>query len=91
MAKDRTQFKQQSKQALRRTVGEPYVGKRLKLRRLNDEMPLLNLHPRMILDAGAEDATFVYWLADRYPDAIVTAVDIDEVAVASCLAARPDC
>jgi SAM-dependent methyltransferase len=80
--------KQYAKQALRRTVGEPYVGKRLKLRRLPRVMKTLGT-PRSILDAGAEDATFVYWLADRYPEAQVTAVDIDEAAVAACLEARP--
>ena len=86
---DRSLMKQQAKQALRRTVGEPYVGKRLKLRRLAHVMPALNLHPTAILDAGAEDATFVYWLADKYPQATVTAVDIDEEAIDACLRARP--
>ena len=85
----KTLIKQYAKQALRKTVGEPYVGKRLKLRQLNKVMGALPLKPLRILDAGAEDATFVYWLADRYPDAHVMAVDIDEAAVASCLAARP--
>ena len=82
-------FKQLAKQAVRRTIGEPYVGKRLKLRRLNRVMPSLGLDPSEILDAGAEDATFVYWLADRYPSARVTAVDIDEAAIDACLSARP--
>ena len=86
---DRSLLKQQAKQALRRTVGEPYVGKRLKLRRLAQVMPALNLQPTAILDAGAEDATFVYWLADKYPQATVTAVDIDEAAIDACLRARP--
>lgn len=80
--------KQRLKQVVRRTVGEPYVGKRLKLRRLHHAMSDLG-QPRTILDAGAEDATFVYWLADRYPHAHVTAVDIDEAAVQACRAARP--
>ncbi|MDQ4039103.1 MAG: class I SAM-dependent methyltransferase [Actinomycetota bacterium] len=82
-------LKQHTKQAVRRAIGEPYVGKRLKMRRLNAEMPKLGLLPRNILDAGAEDATFVYWLADRYPEANVTAVDMDAAAVAACIAARP--
>ena len=72
---------------MRRTIGEPYVGKRLKLRRLNRALP--NLRPTAILDAGTEDATFVYWLADRYPVATVAAIDIDAHAIASCEAARP--
>jgi SAM-dependent methyltransferase len=85
---NRGNAKQYAKQALRRTVGEPYVGKRLKLRRLPRAMKTLDT-PRSILDAGAEDATFVYWLADRYPEAQVTAVDIDAAAIAACLEARP--
>jgi SAM-dependent methyltransferase len=80
---------QRLKQILRRTIGEPYVGKRLKLRRLNRVLPSLGLAPSAILDAGAEDATFVYWLADHYPQARVTATDIDAAAMADCLAARP--
>lgn len=86
---DREYLQQRIKQAARRSVGEVYVGKRLKMRRLDHVMPQLNLAPRAILDAGAEDATFVYWLADRYPDSTVTAVDIDERAIANCIAARP--
>lgn len=82
-------LKQRAKQLTRRTFGEPYVGKRLKLRRLNAVMPTLHLCPTDILDAGAEDATFVYWLADRYPHSTVTAVDIDASAVAACTEARP--
>jgi SAM-dependent methyltransferase len=79
------------KQVVRRTLGEPYVGKRLKLRHLNRVMPTLRLSvtPFSILDAGAEDATFVYWLADRYPEAQVMAIDIDTAAVAACRAVRP--
>jgi SAM-dependent methyltransferase len=87
---ERAVFKQRTKQAVRRTIGEPYVGKRLKLRRLNRIMPTLALRPAAILDAGTEEATFVYWLADRYPDATVTAVDIDRDAISACVAARPD-
>lgn len=86
---DTALMKQYAKQAVRRTIGEPYVGKRLKLRQLNKVMGGLRLQPQRILDAGAEDATFVYWLADRYPRAEVLAVDIDEAAVAACLTARP--
>lgn len=86
---DRTLRKQQAKQAIRRLVGEPYVGKRLKMRRIEWELRLLRLAPREILDAGSEDATFTYWLADRFPEAVVTAVDIDEAAIADCRRARP--
>lgn len=86
---DRHLAKQRAKQAVRRTIGEPYVGKRLKMHRLNRVVPRLRLEPASILDAGAEDATFVYWLADHYPAATVTAVDIDADAMATCLAARP--
>ena len=85
---DRGNLKQYAKQAVRRTVGEPYVGKRLKLRRLPKAMAGLST-PSAVLDAGAEDATFVYWLADRYPRASVTAVDIDAATIAACVAARP--
>lgn len=90
MAKeDPSATKQRAKQVLRRTVGEPYVGKRLKLRNLARVMPTLDLDPRSILDAGAEDATFVYWLADRFPNATVTALDIDQDAVEACRQVMP--
>ncbi len=81
--------KQRLKQVARRTIGEPYVGKRLKMHSLNRVMPTLALDPRDILDAGAEDATFVYWLADQYPQAQVLAVDIDAAAIEACLVVRP--
>jgi SAM-dependent methyltransferase len=87
---NRALLRQRAKQAIRRTLGEPYVGKRLKLRRLDGIMPHLALRPSAVLDAGTEDATFVYWLADLYPEATVTAVDIDREAIAACIAARPD-
>ncbi len=85
----RGQVKQRVKQTVRRTIGEPYVGKRLKLHSLNRVIPDMRLKPKSILDAGAEDATFVYWLADRFADAHVMAVDIDEAAIGACVAARP--
>jgi len=86
---DRALAKQRAKQLVRRAIGEPYVGKRLKLRRLSRVLPGLDLHPAAILDAGTEDATFVYWLADLYPTATVIAVDIDASAIAACRAAQP--
>lgn len=86
---DQAIIKQRVKQTVRRTVGEPYVGKRLKLRRVGRVLRGLDLHPCAILDAGAEDATFVYWLAERYTSAHVLAVDIDDAAISACLAARP--
>lgn len=86
---DRALVKQRAKQVVRRTVGEPYVGKRLKLRRVGPAMRALDLNPRVILDFGAEDATFVYWLADRYPGARVLGVDIDAAAIQACSEARP--
>jgi 2-polyprenyl-3-methyl-5-hydroxy-6-metoxy-1,4-benzoquinol methylase len=81
--------KQRAKQLVRRIVGEPYVGKRLKQIWVKSELRTLGLRPVAILDAGTEDATFVYWLADMYPDAMVTAVDIDAAAIQACLDARP--
>lgn len=82
----RARTEQQIKQFVRRTIGEPYVGKRLKLRWLNQAMPRSSAtHPfGAILDFGTEDATFVYWLADRFPDASVTAIDLDEAAMETC-------
>jgi 2-polyprenyl-3-methyl-5-hydroxy-6-metoxy-1,4-benzoquinol methylase len=82
-------LKQRAKQLVRRTIGEPYVGKRLKQRRVAGVLDGLTLNPRAILDAGTEDATFVYWLADRFPSATVTAVDLDTEAIAACVSARP--
>lgn len=84
-----TNTKQQAKQLIRRTIGEPYVGKRLKQRRMSRVLSTLKLQPTTVLDAGSEDATFVYWLADLYPKATVTALDIDAQAIAACRAAKP--
>lgn len=81
--------KQTAKQLTRRIFGEPYVGKRLKQRSLSRVLADLALAPHMILDAGCEDATFTYWLADRYPRAVVTGIDVDAAALAACMAARP--
>lgn len=81
---------QRVKQLVRGLIGEVYVGKRLKLRWLAPALDGLALHPSRILDAGAEDATFSYWLADRYQEAEVVAVDIDSAAVDACRTARPD-
>lgn len=80
---------QRVKQLVRTLIGEVYVGKRLKLRWLAPALDALALQPTRILDAGAEDATFTYWLADRYPQAEVVAVDVDAGAVDACRAARP--
>jgi SAM-dependent methyltransferase len=87
---DRALLKQQTKQVVRRTIGEPFVGKRSKLRRFERVLPGLHLDPGQVLDVGSEDATFVYWLADHWPTAAVTAVDIDAAAIDACLRARPD-
>jgi SAM-dependent methyltransferase len=81
--------KQRLKQAVRRTIGEPYVGKRLKLRNLNAVLRGFSAAPKSILDAGAGDATFVYWLADRFQRGAVTAVDVDAAAMAACQDALP--
>lgn len=81
--------KQQAKQLIRRMIGEPYVGKRLKQRRVSCVLSALQLQPATVLDAGSEDATFVYWLANLYPGATVTGLDIDAQAVAACCAAQP--
>ncbi len=86
---DQSLAKQRVKQAVRRTIGEPYVGKRLKLRNLNRAIRSLDLDPRAVLDAGAEDATFVYWLADLFPAATVTAIDVDAEVMNVVTKARP--
>lgn len=81
--------KQRIKQLVRRVVGESYVGQRLKLRAASRALDRLELSPRRIFDAGSEDATFVYWLADRFPKAAVVGVDIDETAISACRDNRP--
>jgi SAM-dependent methyltransferase len=82
----KAETEQRLKQLIRFSIGEPYVGKRLKMRSVSRAMPPSDggAWPRRILDFGTEDATFVYWLADRYPDAIVSAVDLDDDAMTTC-------
>ncbi|HVX07325.1 class I SAM-dependent methyltransferase [Humibacter sp.] len=82
--------KQRAKQLVRAVIGEPYVGKRLKQARMERALDRLDLDPAAILDAGSEDATFVYWLADRYVTATVLAVDVDAAAIAACIDVMPE-
>jgi ubiquinone/menaquinone biosynthesis C-methylase UbiE len=77
-------LKQWAKQIVRRTIGEPYVGKRLKLRNLDRILQTAALGARNILDVGSEDALFVYWLADRLPDSRILAIDTDNAAISAC-------
>src|SRR3974390_3014985 len=86
---DRHLRKQQAKQIVRRVIGEPYVGKRLKIHRLRAVLHDLRLSPSAILDAGTEDGTFAYLLGDLYPQAQVTGIDLDSAAIRACAAARP--
>src|ERR1700722_18417441 len=81
--------KQKIKQLMRHTIGEVHVGKRFKLQRLDRLLPNLGLKPSRILDAGSGDAAFVYWLADRFPNAHVTACDVDATTIEACTLARP--
>jgi SAM-dependent methyltransferase len=83
------ELKQRTKQLVRRVIGEPYVGKRLKMRSVSRVVRGMELAPRRIVDAGSEDATFAYWLADRFPDASVLAIDTDGQSIATCLSTRP--
>lgn len=83
------EVKQRAKQLVRRTIGEPYVGKRLKMRSIARAVLAMGLAPRSILDVGSEDATFVYWLADEFPAARVLAIDTDARSIAACRSALP--
>jgi 2-polyprenyl-3-methyl-5-hydroxy-6-metoxy-1,4-benzoquinol methylase len=72
-----------------RQTNDRYVGKRLKQIRVGKILNALDLDPASVLDAGTEDVTFVYWLADGYKHATVTGIDIDESAIDTCQRARP--
>ncbi|MFM8304692.1 MAG: class I SAM-dependent methyltransferase [Actinomycetota bacterium] len=81
--------KQSAKQLVRRVFGEPYVGKRLKKRNLDRALRRIEIKCSDVLDAGAGDASFVYWLADRFQTANVTALDVDAGIVSDCARAQP--
>jgi SAM-dependent methyltransferase len=80
----RATARQYLKQHGRRAVGEPYVGKRLKRRWVRSRLP--EIRPAQVIDVGSEDASFTYWFADRWPQAQITALDIDPDIVAACQA-----
>lgn len=58
-----------------RIMGAPISGLRIRLRRV---LPCLTGKPVCVLDAGCGRGVFSYQLARRFPDAAVTAIDIDE-------------
>ena len=54
--------------------GVPINGLRIRLRRV---MPAIDGYPSKILDAGCGRAVFSYQLAKKFPDSLVTGVDLD--------------
>jgi len=70
---------------LRRFIGEPYVGKRLKMRRLPSLLRRIPLpQPSRILEVGCEDGYFTEWLSRRYSQAAIEGLDIDAQQAAAC-------
>lgn len=72
---------------IRRWVGEPYVGKRMKMRHLARLLRDVGLPaaPR-ILEVGSGDGVFCEWLSRRWPDATVEGLELDPEEAAACAA-----
>jgi 2-polyprenyl-3-methyl-5-hydroxy-6-metoxy-1,4-benzoquinol methylase len=67
---------------VRRIIGEPYVGKRLKMHHLPSLLRRLTLPKQSaILEVGCEDGYFTEWLSRRYPSATVEGLDIGARAI----------
>jgi cyclopropane fatty-acyl-phospholipid synthase-like methyltransferase len=61
---------------LRRIFGEPYVGKRMKMRQLDRLLADLPLPPNpRLLEVGSGDGVFCHWLLRTWPDATVCGID----------------
>src|SRR3989442_421898 len=70
---------------LRRLIGNPYVGKRLKMRYLQRLLRRIALPPQSrILEVGCEDGYSTEFLSRRYPDARVEGLDLDADQAAAC-------
>src|SRR5947209_17807771 len=70
---------------IRRWIGEPYVGKRMKMRHLGRLLRGVSLPPEArILEVGSGDGVFCDWLARRFRGARVEGLEIDGEDVAAC-------
>lgn len=67
---------------VRRIVGEPYVGKRMKFHYLSELLQELNLKVNAALEVGCSDGLFTHLLRRKFPSASITGVDIDEENIA---------
>lgn len=68
---------------IRQAIGEPYVGKRMKLRYLDRLLGSLKLkNVDSILEVGCSDGLFTMWAKQKYPQAQVTGLDIDRETIA---------
>ncbi len=73
--------------AIRRVVGELYVGKRLKMRSLSTLLRELPLPPSpRVLEVGCEDGVFSEWFSRKIKGATVVGLEIDVDQSAACRA-----
>ena len=81
-----------TKFAVRRWIGEPYVGKRMKLRHLRRLLRDIDLPPNpRLLEVGSGDGVFTHWLSRRFQDAEVDGVELDPAESAACAAWAQRC
>src|SRR5437667_3324247 len=70
---------------IRRLIGEPYVGKRMKMRHLGRLLRGVSLPPEArILEVGSGDGVFCDWLARRFRGARVEGLEIESEEAAAC-------
>ncbi len=61
--------------------GTPFIGGFIKFQYFKKEVNKLNLNFKHVLDAGCGGGDYAFYLAERYPDSQITALDFDEFSI----------
>ncbi len=73
------------KRRLFRTVGETYIGRRVKLRYLRRMLAEIHVADRWrIMDAGSGDGVFAFFVAHQFPKATVVGLELNGTEVNVC-------
>ena len=73
------------KRRLFRTVGETYIGRRVKLRYFSRMLAQVNVPDGWrIMDAGSGDGVFAFFVAHRFPKATVVGLELNGTEVNVC-------
>jgi len=73
------------KRLVYKTVGEPYIGRRVKLRYFKQMHDRIGVRDRWrIMDAGSGDGVFAFYMAKRFPGSSVTGLELNASEVRVC-------